>query len=43
MQHGNRRVKDESVEDALLDLANYCIMELVERKNDTKSKEKEAE
>ncbi len=43
MQHGNRRVKDESVEDTLLDLANYCIMELVERKNDTKSKEKEAE
>ncbi len=43
MQHGNRQVKDESVEDTLMDLANYCIMELVERKNDTKSKEKEAE
>lgn len=24
-------VKDESIEDTLLDLANYCIMELIER------------
>lgn len=27
-----RRVKDESIEDTLLDLANYCIMEVVERR-----------
>lgn len=26
------KVKDESVEDTLRDLANYCIMELIERK-----------
>lgn len=24
-------VRDESIEDTLLDLANYCIMELIER------------
>ena len=27
-----RQVADESIDDTLLDLANYCIMELVERK-----------
>ena len=27
------QVKDESIEDTLLDIANYAIMELVERKN----------
>lgn len=27
-----QKVKDESIDDTLLDLANYCIMELVERK-----------
>ena len=27
-----QQVKDESIDDTLLDLANYCIMELVERK-----------
>lgn len=27
---GNIMVKDESVEDTLLDLANYCIMALIE-------------
>ena len=32
------KVKDESIEDTLLDLADYCIMEVVER-----SIEKEAE
>jgi hypothetical protein len=25
-------VMDESIDDTLMDLANYCIMELVERK-----------
>jgi len=25
-------VKDESIEDTLLDLANYCIMEVIERR-----------
>lgn len=28
------QVKGESVEDTLLDLANYCVMELVERERD---------
>lgn len=26
------QVKDESIEDTLLDLANYCIMEVIERR-----------
>lgn len=26
-----QKVKDESIEDCFMDLANYCIMELVER------------
>ena len=26
------QVKDESIDDTLLDLANYCILELVERR-----------
>ena len=28
----SQKVKDESVEDTLKDMANYCLMELVERK-----------
>lgn len=32
MNGAEQQVSDESVEDTLLDLANYCIMELVERK-----------
>lgn len=28
------KVKDESIDDALMDLANYCILELIERKCD---------
>lgn len=28
------QVPDESIEDTLLDLANYCLMEVVERKSD---------
>ena len=32
---GNQiQVQDESIEDTLLDIANYAIMELVERKSD---------
>ena len=27
------QVKDESIEDTLLDMANYCIMEVIERRN----------
>lgn len=27
-----QQVKDESIEDTLLDMANYCIMEIVERR-----------
>ena len=30
----NNRVKDEKVEDTLLDMANYCLMEVVERNSD---------
>jgi len=29
---GNKQLVDESIEDTLLDLANYCIMELIERR-----------
>ena len=32
MEGGEQQVKDESIDDTLLDLANYCIMELVERR-----------
>ena len=32
MEGAEQKVKDESIEDTLMDLANYCIMELVERK-----------
>lgn len=32
MNGAEQHVNDESIEDTLLDLANYCIMELVERK-----------
>lgn len=32
MQGGQQQVADESIEDTLLDLANYAIMELVERR-----------
>lgn len=28
----NAMVKDESIEDTLLDMANYCIMEVIERR-----------
>lgn len=31
MLKGNQKVSDESIEDTLLDLANYCLMELTER------------
>ena len=29
-----RKVADEKVEDTLMDLANYCLMELIERECD---------
>lgn len=32
MEGAEQRVMDESIDDTLMDLANYCIMELVERK-----------
>ena len=32
LQGGQQQVKEESIEDTLLDLANYCIMEVVERR-----------
>lgn len=31
MQNNNSHLVDESIEDTLMDMANYCIMELVER------------
>lgn len=31
LQGADRQVTDESIDDTLMDLANYCIMELVER------------
>ena len=34
-----QQVKDESIDDTLLDLANYCIMEIVERKSDSRESE----
>lgn len=33
MNGAKRHVNDEAVDDTLLDLANYCIMELVERRH----------
>lgn len=44
MKNGKAEVKDESIEDTLLDLANYCLMEIVERKmdrNERRAKENE--
>lgn len=32
------QVTDEKVDDTLLDLANYCLMEVVERRNDKEAK-----
>lgn len=46
MKNGKAEVKDESIEDTLLDLANYCLMEIVERRLDRaeeKAKEKAEE
>lgn len=43
MKSGKAEVKDESVEDTLLDLANYCLMEIVERRTDKNEKAKEKE
>lgn len=34
LECNDQLVEDESIEDTLMDLANYCIMELVERKID---------
>lgn len=31
MLKGDQKVSDESIEDTLLDMANYCLMELTER------------
>ena len=33
LEGAEQQVKDESINDTLLDLANYCLMELLERKN----------
>ena len=34
LQGAEQKVKDESIEDCFKDLANYCLMELIERKVD---------
>ena len=36
---GNQKVKDESIDDTLRDLANYALMELVEREFEKQSEE----
>ena len=36
-----RLVTDESVDDTLLDMANYCIMELIERRADVERQKQE--
>ena len=43
MKSGKAEVKDESIEDTLLDLANYCLMEIIERRIDSNEKAKEKE
>lgn len=37
-ESGEQFVVDETLDDTLLDLANYCVMELVERKTDANEK-----
>lgn len=32
MNGATQMIKDESIDDTLMDLANYCILELLERK-----------
>lgn len=39
MLNGNQKVKDESIDDSLLDLANYCVLELIERHIDKEEME----
>lgn len=34
LMNGGKQQVDESIDNTLLDLANYCVMELVERRND---------
>jgi hypothetical protein len=34
MLGGEEALVNESIDDSLLDLANYCVMELIEREND---------
>jgi len=40
MSGAEQKVKNESIEDTLLDLANYCILELLERKLEFKEGDK---
>lgn len=40
---GNQQVSDESIDDTLMDLANYAIMTLVERKTKDGEKPKKAD
>ena len=39
LPENERQVKDESISDTLLDLANYCIMTEMELRRDNKEKE----
>lgn len=34
LKGAEQQVKDESIDDTLLDIANYAVMELLERKNE---------
>lgn len=36
IKNDGQQVKDESIEDTLLDIANYAVMELLERRSDNK-------
>lgn len=43
MQNNDKHLVDESIEDTLMDMANYCIMELVEREVEAESEVNEHE
>ena len=42
MTKGVQHVSDETIDDTLLDLANYCLMELTERNVDKQSSAQQA-
>ena len=38
LEGAEQQVKSESIDDTLLDLANYCLMEILERQNGKEEK-----